>query len=110
MVRKKELVSYISRWMKKDEYESTLVAEDIVRGSEVDNKFDLKEHELTTTDTSHVYPLYSYTYPSLLKFEEDEDSHLFDNMNLMEVESEPPRPIPKVLTTLGPIELAALWD
>jgi hypothetical protein len=92
MVRKKQLVSYLSRWMKKEEYEDTLIAEDIVSGSKVFNKFDLKEHELTTGNKSSVSTLFSYTYPSLPKRAEDDNICLSENVNHMEVEIDPPIP------------------
>lgn len=110
MVRKNQLVSYLSRWMKKDEYENTIIAEDIVSSTVAPNKFELKEHELSTPDTSRIDTLYPYTYPSLPKQAEDEDGDLFKDLNLMEVEIPPPIPPPKVLTTLSAIDLSKLWD
>lgn len=40
----------------------------------------------------------------------DDDSHLFEDMNLMEVEIEPPIPPPKVMMALGAMKLVELWD
>jgi hypothetical protein len=39
-----------------------------------------------------------------------EDSHLFKDMNLMELERPPPLPPPIASMALGAIELAELWD
>lgn len=40
----------------------------------------------------------------------DDDRHLFEDMNLMEVEIEPPIPPPKVMMALGAMRLVELWD
>jgi hypothetical protein len=112
-VKKKLLVSYAGKWMKKDEYEATMIAQEIVQatGNDRPNKYSMSEYVLTThSKASVVNVVIPYTYPDQSKRPDDEDAALLADFDHMHVEIEPPIPPPKELTPLNGRQLIKMWE